>query len=305
MGVLDQVLLFDGEAQSAAQATLAQAVHAESAGYHRFWIAEHHGKTSGCGSPEILSAVVAAKTNSIRVGPGAILLPYYTPVKVAESMTLLERLFPTRIDLAIGRGPGAELSTQELLQPGYLLPYEEKLESLLYHLDNSEYHFALAESDIDVWVVGSSASSARLAARLGTSFCFASFINPDETARAIGIYRDTFVPRDGIRNPIVGIALRVMCGENSSDIDALANLASYTPRGKHSLLPSWGELRGIGKSNRSQSLTAVIGFPSQVEDKLLNEVDKYQPDDLFIATASPDASLRNMTLDVCISAIDR
>ena len=118
LSVLDRSPIAEGSTGADAlrnSVDLAQA--AERAGYHRYWCAEHHGTPMlACASPEVLIAAVAAATTRIRVGSGGVMLPHYSPLKVAETFSMLSALYPNRIDLAIGRAPGSDPLTAFALQ---------------------------------------------------------------------------------------------------------------------------------------------------------------------------------------------
>ncbi|HYS51567.1 MAG TPA: MsnO8 family LLM class oxidoreductase, partial [Burkholderiales bacterium] len=120
LGVLDQSPVISGHSPAAAIAeTVSLARLAEELGYHRYWLAEHHAIAALADpSPEILVSRVACATSRIRVGTGGVLLPYYSPLKIAEQFRMLEALFPGRIDLGIGRAPGGDPRTALALSDG-------------------------------------------------------------------------------------------------------------------------------------------------------------------------------------------
>ena len=104
LSVLDQSPVPEGSTgPDALRNTLDLARLADELGYHRYWLAEHHGLSLAGPSPEVLIGPVAAATERIRVGSGGVMLPHYSPFKVAESFSLLAGLYPGRIDLGIGR----------------------------------------------------------------------------------------------------------------------------------------------------------------------------------------------------------
>ena len=165
---------------------------ADRLGYTRYWVAEHHGTPAlACASPEALIGPIAAVTSHLRVGSGGVMLPHYSPLKVAETFSMLSGLFPGRIDLGVGRAAGTSPNIALALQrdrrhvpPG---DFPEQLDELLNYLANrtpraspfprlaaSSIHFISPEP----WLLGSSEDSARLAAQLGLPYVFADFINP-------------------------------------------------------------------------------------------------------------------------------
>src|SRR5947209_3930060 len=118
LGVLDQTPIFGGRTPAETlHESIVLALEAERSGYQRFWVAEHHGdEATACATPEILVAAIAANTTRMRVGSGGVMLPHYSALKVAETFRMLHALFPRRIDLGVGRGPGALLATSQALR---------------------------------------------------------------------------------------------------------------------------------------------------------------------------------------------
>jgi len=232
LSVLDQVPVFRGDdpADAVREAIgLARAV--ESLGYHRFWVAEHHGSAANaCAAPEILVAAVAAATERIRVGTGGVLLPYYSPLKVAETFRVLSALQPGRIDLGFGRGRGGPAVMAELLNPYTIATeeaYTEQVGRLLAFLGDVRTVSrvsvtpAVAEPPMP-WLLGSGAGSARLAGMLGLPFCFAQFIAADECPEAIEAYQEAFRPSPWLDAPQAMLALRVLAADTADAAEELA-----------------------------------------------------------------------------------
>src|SRR5688500_3442834 len=194
LSVLDQSPIAEGSTGAEAlRNTIDLARLADSLGYHRYWLAEHHGGELLAGpSPEALIGPVAAATERIRVGSGGVMLPHYSPFKVAETFSLLAALFPGRIDLALGRASGTDPMTAFALQRDrrQAAPddFPQQLAELLAYYDGAfpdDHPFrrlphALpgGEERPDVWLLGSSPQSAIWAAQLGLPYAFAEFINP-------------------------------------------------------------------------------------------------------------------------------
>src|SRR6267154_2647145 len=174
LNILDQCPIPEGsDAGDALRNTLELAKSADRLGYGRYWLAEHHGTPGlACNSPEVMIGPVAAATSSIRVGSGGVMLPHYSPLKVAESFTMLSALFPGRIDLGIGRAPGTSAKVAFALQRDRRQPspddFREQLAELLGYLDRGP----------QLSLLGSSPQSAIWAAELGLPYVFADFINP-------------------------------------------------------------------------------------------------------------------------------
>ncbi|MET9122186.1 MsnO8 family LLM class oxidoreductase [Streptomyces sp. NPDC004528] len=180
---------------------------AEELGYHRIWYAEHHD-TGGFASqaPEVLIALAARTTRRIRVGSGAVLLNHYSPYKVAEIFLQLEALAPGRIDLGLGRataGPLADLALRRDRNTPPADDFQQQILEVLAHLNHdfpAEHPFAGLDptagipSRPEVWILGSSGSSSRMAAELGLGYAFATFINPDQAAPALLRHGASFLP---------------------------------------------------------------------------------------------------------------
>lgn len=225
-----------GTATEAFENTVERAREAERLGYSRFWVAEHHDFVNRIASttPEVLIAHIAAKTSKIRVGSGTILLNHYSPYKVAESFSVLDALAPGRIDLGLGRATGNPISDRALQQDRSQQQqptddHAEKINETAAHLYEgfpddhpfSELGLARSRDDVpDVWVLGSSPSSAAIAGELGLPYCFASFIRPKPAVRAFEVYRDRFQPSSfgaGPDDPHGMLAINVTCAETDQE----------------------------------------------------------------------------------------
>jgi luciferase family oxidoreductase group 1 len=238
LSVLDQCPVPLGSTASQALAdSLALAESAERMGYRRYWAAEHHNTSSLASvSPEILVAVVAARTRSIRVGAGGVLLPHYSPLKVAENFRLLEALYPGRIDLGLGRAAGTDPVTEAALQyrPGALGDehFGQKVVDLLEFLDGTlapDHPFsgtrampAATTDGPEVWILGSSSNGAGAAAYLGLPFAFAHFITPEFGPQIVRSYRKGFTPSSRLAEPHAAVAVSVICADTDAEAQRLA-----------------------------------------------------------------------------------
>src|SRR5271169_4316090 len=211
LSILDQSPVSEGS--SGAQAlhnTLDLALLTDGLGYHRYWVAEHHGGPILAGpSPEALIGPIAAATERIRVGSGGVMLPHYSPLKVAETFSLLAGLFPHRIDLGLGRAAGTDPLTTFALQRDrrQAAPddFPQQLTELLGYLDDRlppDHPFARLAQTLpgrperpEPWLLGSSQQSAIWAAELGLPYAFADFINP-KGAEIAALYRERFAEHE-------------------------------------------------------------------------------------------------------------
>jgi luciferase family oxidoreductase group 1 len=218
IGILDQSPIPEGcTAGDALRNSVDLARLADGLGYTRYWVAEHHG-TQGlaCNSPEALIGPIAAATSRLRVGSGGVMLPHYSPLKVAETFSMLSGLFPGRIDLGIGRAAGTTPQVAFALQRDrrQAAPddFREQLDELLKYLGNrTQFRFASPE----IWLLGSSQDSAIWAAELGLPYCFADFINPNG-AQLMRYYRSqTAAPRSAV-------ASWAICAETDEEAERLS-----------------------------------------------------------------------------------
>ncbi len=210
--------------------------HCEALGYHRYWLAEHHASPALAGSaPEILIAAVAAATRRMRIGSGGVMLPHYSPLKVAEQFSLLAGLYPDRIDLGLGRAPGSDQRTAIALQQDRRQhapnAFPGQLAELIGYLEDSlppDHPFAAYARTLpglphapEPWVLGSSPDSAAFAGDLGLPYCFADFINAAGGPIAAD-YRALFQPRHPGDTPHVMIAVWTVVAESDAAAERLA-----------------------------------------------------------------------------------
>ncbi|MER7848552.1 MsnO8 family LLM class oxidoreductase [Kitasatospora sp. NPDC096077] len=301
----DQVLVYGGTGPAgAARESVRLAVAAERLGYHRFWVAEHHGATSGCGSPEVLVAAAAAATAGIRVGTASVLLPHYAPLKVATTFNLLERLHPGRIDLGIGRGPGAGESVTRLLAREGEAPYHEKIEQLLAHL-TAGTDLLPDSTPPQLWLTGAGAGGAHLAAHFGLPFCFAQFAHGVPRPEIVELYREKFRPGPLGAVPRVAVAVRVACADDPGDVRLLrAGLALGAAAVGRRTLPSWDELHALAPTVAlpdaadPADVSVLAGVPAEVAERLAALTAAYTPDELAVTTLCPDLDLRIRTFEL-------
>jgi luciferase family oxidoreductase group 1 len=235
LSVLDQSPVAEGSTGSQAlQNTLDLARLADDLGYTRYWLSEHHGGPSLAGpSPEALIGPIAATTSRIRVGSGGVMLPHYSPFKVAETFSLLSGLFPGRVDLGLGRASGTDPLTTFALQRDRTkaMPddFPQQLAELLAYLTDTmpaDHPFARLTGTLpgrpetpDVWLLGSSPQSAIWAAELGLPYAFADFINA-RGAEIAQDYRRRVVEAGG--EPRVIVCSWIVCADSEEEARRLA-----------------------------------------------------------------------------------
>ena len=234
LSVVDQSPVSAGSTPAdALRNTIELARLADRLGYHRYWIAEHHAIPAlASPAPEILIDRVAAETSTIRVGSGAVLLPHYSPLKVAETFRVLHALYPDRIDLGIGRAPGGTpLDSYALRRERDRQPPGDDFPKLLIELlaflhdgfpPDHPFHRIVVSPAMpgapDVWLLGSSLWSASAAAQLGLPYAFAHFIDQLPTRPALEHYRSHFTPSNGSQ-PQTILALGVICADRDDEAE--------------------------------------------------------------------------------------
>lgn len=268
LSVLDQSVISSGStAYTALKNTAALAQITEQLGYERFWVAEHHNANGIAGtSPEVLISHIAAKTKHIKVGSGGVLLPQYSPYKVAENFKVLEALYPNRIDLGIGRSPGGSPETRLALTDGIrksLNEFPRQVQDLQKYIigndkgKNAVTAYPVHDSLPEIWMLGVSHRGARLAAELGIAFTFGHFIAPLNGKRAMDYYYKHFQPSVYANKPKANICIFVICAETTEKAEFLATS-----------LDLWLLALGKGEAN------AEIISPDQASRKVLSQEDK-------------------------------
>ena len=285
LSVLDQSPVAEGSSGSdALQNTLDLARTVDALGYHRYWVAEHHGGPSLAGaSPEVLIGPLAAATRHLRVGSGGVMLPHYSPLKVAESFSILAGLTPGRIDLGIGRAAGTDPMTTHALQRDRTRPlpddFPEQLAELLAYLaDDFPAGHPLARLAAALpgrgteradgpqpWLLGSSAQSAIWAAERGLPYAVADFINPEAAGNA-ALYRERFRPSERLAHPQVIAAIWTIVADSDAEAERLATSAQMTfamlRRGRLIPVPPVETaLRFLAVEGSDTGRRGVVGFP--------------------------------------------
>lgn len=207
---------------------------AEKLGYHRFWVSEHHRVLSVAGSsPEMLMMHLATSTQHIRIGSGGVMLPHYSPYKVAENFRVLEAIHPNRIDLGIGRSPSYQIVNQALNETKRRrLSYDQQVEDLYYYLSDApiaDHRFQgltampIIETMPEIWMLGSSSRSAEMAAKKGAAYAFSAFAHSSKAGLdAVLHYRDQFLASPFLDKPKVMIAIFAVIAETDEKAEILA-----------------------------------------------------------------------------------
>lgn len=247
LSILDQAPISRGQTPGEAlEASRRLAEVGDEYGYTRFWVAEHHALPNLASSaPEVMLGYIGAHTDRIRIGSGAVLLPYYKPYKVAESFNMLATLFKDRVDMGIGRAPGGPAEASEALSDGFLqqvFRMPDLVDELLGYVDRNGALAANPEPPVEpsLWMLGTSRKSAAFAAEKGLSYCFGQFMSEEDGKEILEHYRENFVARKKGQSPQTIMGISVICAETT---EAAYDIA-------HSWLiwqvqQSHGEARGI------------------------------------------------------------
>jgi luciferase family oxidoreductase group 1 len=303
LSVLDQSLARSADESGAAlQETLIMAQWCEKLGYERFWVSEHHAFPSVAGSvPEVLLAAIGAATSTIRIGSGGIMLPHYSAYKVAEVFSVLANLYPNRVDLGVGRAPGADMATAMALATNGKPKFDrfpqllEQLSDYLWSPDAIPIVSPKPPPRLPLWMLGSSPDSARLAAIRGLPYNLGAFINPQSDAGLIKYYRHAFQPSELWPEPYVILTISVFCADTFEQAKALqvthdinffrfitgqTNGVFLTPA-EAQLYPISGQLEQF---IQSRSRLRAVGTPQQVKDKIQAIVSEFSVDEIMTVT---------------------
>ncbi|MCA0452381.1 MAG: LLM class flavin-dependent oxidoreductase [Chloroflexi bacterium] len=301
---------------------------ADGRGFTRHWFAEHHN-SGGIASttPEIMIARIAHETSHIRVGSGGVMLPNHAPLKVAESFRMLEALYPSRIDLGIGRAPGTDMMTalalrrtQENLNADN---FPQELAELLAFANGAfpaEHPFRAVTAypnDVPlppIWLLGSSGYSSQMSAELGMGFAFAHHINASAAIPAMKVYRDHFEPSAAFPKPHAILAVSIIAADTDEEANDLALSVQYAflriQSGRSGPLASPAEVKAYALSPYELNQMGAIrerhfvGSPSTISERLLPLIEKTQADELMILSMVHDHEARKHSYELMAELFD-
>lgn len=319
LSVLDQAICSENHmGDEAVRFAIELGRQAESYGYKRIWLAEHHNtKNYASPSPEMIAAGISQATQTIRVGTGGIMLMHYSPYKIAENMKVLAAMAPGRTDFGAGRAPGGDHDSTYALAtakaPDFSDQYE-KLENILKMINEEEAHCSNRRlQDVytspdgiqlpEAWLLGSSGNSAQQAGRLGIGYSFAQFFSLNSMKEDIfEAYRQNFQPSAYFDRPRLMVAYLVTVAETEEEAERRAlpqdiHLVGQSA-GQNIKLPTTeraskmdltDEVKQIIQANRQRHL---VGTAQQVADSLRQEVDRYGIDELMICSNQAEFDYR-------------
>ena len=288
---------------------------AETLGYRRFWVAEHHNFPGiASAATSLVIAHIAAGTRTIRVGAGGIMLPNHAPIVIAEQFGTLAQLFPGRIDLGLGRAPGTDQATVQALRrtPHSAESFPHDVLELQHYLAPAQpgqrvQAVPAAGTEVPLWILGSSTFGARLAAELGLPYAFASHFAPDLLLPALQMYREHFRPSQQLDAPYAMVGVNVICAESDGEARRLATTQQM------SFADIFRGARGLSKppiddidsywspTERLQAKQmlahSIIGSPRTVRSGLESLVRETRADELMIVSDVFDHALRRRSIE--------
>jgi luciferase family oxidoreductase group 1 len=301
--------------------TLDLARHAESWGYRRYWLAEHHNMPGiASAATAVVIGHVAGGTSTIRVGAGGVMLPNHAPLVIAEQFGTLESLYPGRIDLGLGRAPGSDQLTAQALRrtlAGDVDGFpQDVLELMSYFAPaNPEQRVRAVPGtglDVPIWILGSSLYGAQLAAALGLPYAFASHFAPEQMASAIEIYRSRFRPAEEGAKPHVMLGLNIFAAETDAEAARLFTSQQQgfvnLRRGRPGPLPPPVDdiasvLSPMERAMVAQALSCTVaGSPETVRHGIADFIARTGADELMITGQIFDHAARLRSFEITAAA---
>ncbi|MBO9197092.1 MULTISPECIES: LLM class flavin-dependent oxidoreductase [unclassified Rhizobium] len=291
------------------------AQRAEAFGYNRFWLAEHHGMPGiASAATAVVIGHVGAATKRIRIGSGGIMLPNHSPLVIAEQFGTLEALFPGRVDLGLGRAPGTDMRTAQALRRNLdasSFPNDVvELQQLLGAPVENQAILSVPgmNSNVPIWLLGSSLYSAQLAGMLGLPYAFASHFAPDSLMEALDIYRDRFQPSAVLDKPYAMVGVMGSVAETDEEaayhftsaqqqfVNLRRNVRGQFPRPLQDMESFWSPMEKMTVEHTLRY--AVVGSPKTAEAKLAEFLRDTQADELIISMPIHDIEARLKSVEL-------
>jgi luciferase family oxidoreductase group 1 len=295
--------------------------HAETLGYRRFWMAEHHNMAGiASAATAVALAHVAVATRTIRIGAGGIMLPNHAPLMVAEQFGTLAALHPGRVDLGLGRAPGSDQIAARAMRRNLAADvnqFPSDVVELMGYFQPAGPGQVLqavpgAGEDVAVWILGSSLFGAQLAAHLGLPFAFASHFAPEQMADAVAIYRERFRPSDRLAAPYVMLGVNIFAAATDAEarrlFSSLQQAFLNLRRGRPGKLPPPVDdfdagLDRYGRAMLANALScSVVGGPETVRDGLRAFVASTGADELMVTAQIFDHAARKRSFEILAGA---
>ena len=321
LSILDLVRVTqEGSARQAFDSARDLARHAESLGYRRYWVAEHHNMPGvACTATALVIAHIAAGTETIRVGSGGIMLPNHVPLVIAEQFGTLATLFPGRIELGLGRAPGTDPLTTRALRrhpaSADSFPHDvQELQGFLRRPVEGQRvrAFPVAETEVPIWILGSSTFGAQLAGELGLPFAFASHFAPASLLAALDVYRRCFRPSSQCQSPYALVGVNIIAADAVSQARRLAttqqmsftNLVRGTPGLSRPPIDDIDSYWTATEKAQAQQMLAnsIIGGPEEILSGMQSLVAATGANELILVSDIYDHSARRRSIEIAIAA---
>jgi luciferase family oxidoreductase group 1 len=317
LSILDLAPIVEGgTAADSFRNSLDLAQHGERWGYHRFWLAEHHGMPGiASAATSVLMCHIANGTSTIRIGAGGIMLPNHSPLVIAEQFGTLESLFPGRIDHGLGRAPGSDHTTARALRRNLASDADEFPQDVVELMDylagaprRQVRAVPGAGLNVPVWILGSSLFGAQLAAALGLPYAFASHFAPQMMMQAIELYRTTFRPSAQLDKPYVMLGFNVFAADTDAEAQlratsmqqAFVNLRSGRPTKLKPPVEGYLDLLSPPERAMLDSVLScsAIGAPDTVAAQLKAFIERTGADELMVTSQIFDHAARLRSYEI-------
>ena len=299
---------------------------ADTLGYVRYWVAEHHNLPAIASSaPDIMIGQIAAITTNMRIGSGGVMLPNHAPLMVAERFKVLEALFPGRIDLGLGRAPGTDPATSYALRrrqgisegDDFLERFNELmlLETRGFPAGHPFHNVRAMPSDValpPIFLLGSSDYSAQLAGQIGAAFAFAHHFATFPADEAMRLYRDTFKPSASHDKPYAILGTQVVCADTDAEAERLAATFDLNAvrRAKGEYLPLASpddaiayDYAPVDRARIAQGRNRIsVGAPATVKAKLKPLIEATKADELMVTSMIFDHAARKRSYELLAQA---
>ncbi|RNF39111.1 LLM class flavin-dependent oxidoreductase [Planococcus salinus] len=325
LSILDLVPVREGHTSKEALEDMVElAQHAEKLGYQRFWLSEHHNTpTLVSSATSILISKVLDHTNSIQVGSGGIMLPNHSPLVIAEQFGTLETMYPNRLNLGLGRAPGTDMQTAHALrrttqETAFAFPQDvTELQNYFKPLDSqgTVQAYPGVGTEVPIFILGSSTSSAHLAARRGLPYAFAAHFAPQHLEQAIEIYRSQFEPSEYLEEPYVIVCVNAIAGETDEEARKLATSSDLfylnVVRGTKNLLqPPVDTMDGVWNfyeenMARGMSRYTLKGSQAAISGQLKELLNRLPIDELMAVSYIYDQDKRKRSYEILKQAMDQ
>lgn len=317
------IITQDSNAAETFQKTKDIAQLADTLGYKRFWLAEHHNMAHVASTATVvLIGYVASQTKNIRVGSGGIMLPNHSPLVVAEQFGTLETLYPNRIDLGLGRAPGTDQPTAEAIRKDFF----EQAQRFPQNVSKLQEYFSSENETgkvrafpaeglkVPIWILGSSMDSAALAAAYGLPYAFAGHFAPKLMIQAFEFYRENFQPSEYLEKPQTMACVNIIAADTNEEAELLStslyqmflNLIRNDRKGLQPPVPSLDDIMNEAERFHVNQMTAgtFTGNKEQLVSDLKKFIDYARIDELMVTSPIFDHQAKLKSIQITKEAID-